>query len=266
MTFLQHHVTQRGAVPDQTLLRYRDGRPGERGRDQGLEHPMTLYTSPIWASSALVVIDMQVDFADSGASPIAGTTAVVSNVGRLTAAYRAAGLPIVHIVRLYTPAGTDVDRPRRVFVEAGGELVAPGSAGSAIIAGIAAGGPDESTPVAVDAELLLSGRPQPLSAGEVVLFKPRWGAFYRTNLESWLRDRGVDTVVVAGCNLPNCPRATLFEASERDFRAVLAADAVSRASAERLADLEGIGVNLLSTMEVVERVRDHIVGARPESG
>ena len=34
------------------------------------------------------------------------------------------------------------------------------------------------------------------------------------------RALGVDTIVVAGCNLPNCPRATLFEASERDFRTV----------------------------------------------
>lgn len=50
------------------------------------------------------------------------------------------------------------------------------------------------------------------------------------------------TVVVAGCNLPNCPRATLFDASERDFRTVLVTDAVSGVTVERLADLERIGV------------------------
>jgi nicotinamidase-related amidase len=111
------------------------------------------YTRANWSSSALVVVDMQVDFAEGGASPIAGTAAVVSNVGRLTAAYRAAGLPIVHVVRLYVPGGSDVDPPRRAFVEAGGEVVAPGSAGSAILAGVAAGGLDELTPVAVDAQL-----------------------------------------------------------------------------------------------------------------
>ena len=219
---------------------------------------MTSYTDPRWKTSALVVIDMQVDFAEGGASPIAGTAAVVPNVSRLTAAYRAAGLPIVHAVRLYVPGGSDVDPPRRAFIEAGGEVVAPGSAGSAVIAGIAAGGTDESTPVAVDAELVLSGRAQHLGPAEVVLFKPRWGAFYRTGLESWLRDRAVDTVVVAGCNLPNCPRATLFEASERDFRTVLAADAVSRASTERLADLEGIGVNVLPTATLVEQARSDL--------
>jgi nicotinamidase-related amidase len=211
---------------------------------------MTDYTTPHWGRSALVVIDMQVDFADGGASPIGGTSAVTPNVGRLTAAYRAAGLPIVHIVRLYAPADSDVDLPRRAFVEEGGVVVAPGSSGSAIIAGVAGDGT-----VAMNAELLLAGRPQPIGPHEVALFKPRWGAFYRTDLESRLHDRAVDTVVVAGCNLPNCPRATLFEASERDFRTVLATDAVSQASPERLADLAGIGVQLLPTGTVIDQLR-----------
>jgi nicotinamidase-related amidase len=61
----------------------------------------------------------------------------------------------------------------------------------------------------------------------------------------------VDTVVVAGCNLPNCPRATLFDASNRDFRTVLVTDAVSQASPERLADVERIGVERRTTREVV---------------
>jgi nicotinamidase-related amidase len=56
--------------------------------------------------------------------------------------------------------------------------------------------------------------------------------------------------VVAGCNLPNCPRATLFEASERDFRTVIVSDAVSQASPERLADLAGIGVSVLPAATV----------------
>jgi nicotinamidase-related amidase len=211
---------------------------------------MTGYTAPHWLRSALVVIDMQVDFADGGATPIAGTSAIAPNVGRLAAAYRAAGLPIVHIVRLYPPASSDVDLPRRAFVEEGGVVVAPGSPGSAIIAGVAASGA-----VSVDAELLLAGRPQAIGTNEVVLFKPRWGAFYRTDLESWLRDRAVDTVVVAGCNLPNCPRATLIEASERDFRTVLAMDAVSQTSPERLADLAGIGVQLMPADTIVDQAR-----------
>ncbi|MEU4421808.1 isochorismatase family cysteine hydrolase [Actinoplanes sp. NPDC024001] len=208
------------------------------------------YTEPHWSSSALVVIDMQVDFAEGGALPIAGTGAVTPNVRRLADGYRRAGLPIVHIVRLYPPGSSDVDLPRRAFIEAGGVAGAPGTPGSAVIAGIAAPG----EPLPVDADVLLAGKPQVLAENEIVLFKPRWGAFYRTELEGWLRDRQVDTVVVAGCNLPNCPRATLFEASERDFRTVLAEDAVSQVSAERLADLAGIGVVLATTGTVLDGV------------
>ncbi len=85
----------------------------------------------------------------------------------------------------------------------------------------------------------------------MILFKPRWSAFHRTQLEEWLHGEGCDTVLVAGCNLPNCPRATLFDASERDFRTALATDAVSQTSDERLADLARIGVRLYSTARVV---------------
>ncbi|MFC7529991.1 cysteine hydrolase family protein [Actinoplanes sp. GCM10030250] len=209
-----------------------------------------MYTEPHWATSGLVVIDMQVDFTEGGALAVPGTAAVTPNVGRLADGFRRAGLPVVHIVRLYPPGSGDVDPPRREFVEAGGVAVAPGTPGSAVIAGLAGAG----GPVEVDAELVLSGVPQEVGKNEIVLYKPRWGAFYRTGLQGWLRERGVDTVVVAGCNLPNCPRVTLFEASERDFRTVLAHDAVSQASPERLADLAGIGVNLLSTDAILAAV------------
>ena len=82
------------------------------------------------------------------------------------------------------------------------------------------------------------------------MFKPRWSAFYRTALEEHLHDLAVNTVVVAGCNLPNCPRATLFDASERDFRAALVTDATSQVTPERLADLALIGVETLTTADV----------------
>lgn len=204
------------------------------------------YTAPHWDSAALVVVDLQRDFLDDGVSAIPGTTAVVPNVVALAAAFRAAGMPIAHIVRLYEPGGSDVDLPRRRLVEEGAEIAAPGSDGAQIAEGVI---PDS---VRIDSATLLSGQMQHVGSREVILFKPRWSGFYRTGLEDWLRHEGCDTVVVAGCNLPNCPRATLFDASERDLRAVLVTDAVSQTTDERLADLERIGVHL-STAESVAR-------------
>ena len=84
------------------------------------------------------------------------------------------------------------------------------------------------------------------------------GAFYRTPLEEHLRTSGADTVVVCGCNFPNCPRATVYEASERDFRVVLVADAVSGLYERGAEELAGIGVGLPGSEECVDAV-----GRRP---
>jgi len=206
------------------------------------------YTGPEWRKVALVIIDLQAEFMDGGALPVPGTSEILDRVADLAAAFRAAGRPIVHVVRFYEPGGSDVDLPRRAEVEAGARIAAPGSTGSQI--------PDavlpRPTPLAPDT--LLTGEPQRLGDNEVILFKPRWSAFHRTRLEPWLHERGVTTVVVAGCNLPNCPRATLFDASERDFRTVVVTDAVSQASDERLADLQRIGVSLWTTERLVDQL------------
>lgn len=51
------------------------------------------------------------------------------------------------------------------------------------------------------------------------------------------------TLVFCGCNVPNCPRTSIHQASERDFRVVLAQDAISGLydRADRLADAAGAG-------------------------
>jgi hypothetical protein len=81
------------------------------------------------------------------------------------------------------------------------------------------------------------------------MYEPRWDAFYGTPLEKHLRDLAVSTVVVVGCNFPNCPRATIYGASMRDFRAVLIADAVSDVYAQGLQELNVIGVGTPSSEE-----------------
>src|SRR5947199_9793669 len=87
--------------------------------------------------------------------------------------------------------------------------------------------------------------------GESIIYKPRWCAFFQTPLEAHLRALGVSTLVFAGCNFPNCPRASIYEASERDFRLVLAEDAVSGLYGRGKDELENIGVVLMGTAELV---------------
>ncbi len=209
---------------------------------------MSHYTDPHWERSALIVVDLQQDTLDGGPFEIGGTSAIVATATRLVEGFRAARRPVAHVVRLYVPGDRDADLLRREMVEQHRAPLAPGTPGARIAEGVLPRGVD------LDATLLLSGAPQHVSAAEAIFYKPRWSAFFRTGLESWLLERGCDTVVVVGCNLPNCPRTTLFDASERDLRAVLVTDAVSQVTAERLADLELIGVRLMSAAVVTARL------------
>ena len=70
---------------------------------------MTDYLGPHWSRSALVVVDMQDDFLDGGAATIEGTTGVLPRVAEVARAFRQAGRPIAHAIRLYEPGGSDVD-------------------------------------------------------------------------------------------------------------------------------------------------------------
>ena len=73
------------------------------------------------------------------------------------------------------------------------------------------------------------------------------GAFFGTRLEQHLRGLTVSTLVFAGCNFPNCPRASIYEASERDFRIVVIEDALSGFYDRGRTELENIGVRVLDT-------------------
>jgi nicotinamidase-related amidase len=205
------------------------------------------FTTPHFESSALLVIDTQVDFLDEGVSPITGTSDRLPEMIRLVETYRSAGRPIVHVIRLYV--GDDVDPVRRAAIRDGAPIVRPGSAGAQIAPSLL---PDPDGEL--DSDALLAGELQMVGPNEAVMWKPRWSAFYRTPLDDHLRDLGIDTVVVAGCNFPNCSRATIFDASERDYRVVVAQDATSQVTADRLADAVELGVCAMSTEAVVSEV------------
>lgn len=216
---------------------------------------MADYLVPDWADAALVLIDVQRDFVD-GPAAVPGTREALPAMTAAVAEFRRLGRPVVHIVRSYRPGESDVDLLRRAAVEAGDAVVAPGTPGAEIPPDLLPG------PVEFDWDSLRFGAVQQIGAAEYVVYKPRWSAFFRTPLDSLLGDHDVSTVVVAGCNLPNCPRATLFDASELDYRTVLISDATSQVTPARLADLESIGVQLRTADEVVAALAgDELLGS-----
>ena len=106
-----------------------------------------------------------------------------------------------------------------------------------------------SSDIKLDSNLLLSGSLQKIDEMEWIMYKPRWGAFYNTSLEKHLRNLDVNTVVVCGCNFPNCPRTTIYEASERDFKIVMIKDATSVLYDKAIFELQNIGISLMNTNE-----------------
>jgi nicotinamidase-related amidase len=212
---------------------------------------MDHYTRPEWDRSALITIDTQEDFTRAdGAACIAGTVEVLPTIQCLLSAYREKRLPIIHVVRLYKNDGSNADICRRSLVEGGRSIVSPGSTGSELAAELR---PLEYSQL--DATVLLQGHLQEIGAKEWAIYKPRWGAFYATKLAEHLRLIRVTTIVVVGCNFPNCPRMTIYEASERDLRVVVVSDAISGIYDRGINELRAIDVQVLPAAEVVRAVK-----------
>ena len=208
---------------------------------------MSVYTAPDFTRSALITIDTQNDFTLQGAPvSIPGTIDVIPNMVKLLDHYRGAGRPIIHVVRLYLEDGSNVELCRRQAVENGQEMVLAGSDGAELVRELK---PDAN--VRLDAGSLLSGEFQQLGDVEFVMYKPRWGAFYQTRLEEFLSGHGIDTLVFCGCNFPNCPRTSMYEASERDFRLVVVTDAISQLYDRGRREMENIGANLFETGDIM---------------
>jgi len=211
---------------------------------------MHALVEPHFKSAALLTIDVQTDTLDGEPLEIPGTSAAVPRIGHLCEAFRESGLPIVHIVRIYRADGSNAEPARRELITGTVPVLRAGTAGRLLAPGLT---PDPATQL--DDELLLSGCPQRLGEREIVMYKPRWGAFFGTALHDYLVENKVDTVVFAGCNFPNCPRTSIYEASERDYRIVLVDDAVSGLYERGRAEMTNIGVTLRETRSVIEAVQ-----------
>jgi len=208
---------------------------------------MGVYTTLNPGSVALITIDMQNDFVLPGApAEIKGTYQVVPKMVRLIRAFRRAQKPVVHVVRLYLLNGSNVDLCRRELIRSGRKIVIPGTKGAELVDDL-----KPSKSIQLDSKLLLQGKVQRIGNQEFIIYKPRWGAFYRTPLEGFLKKRRIDSLVFCGCNFPNCPRTSLYEASERDLKLAIATDAVSGFYDQGLRELERIGVWIRDTRGIV---------------
>ena len=150
--------------------------------------------------TALVIVDMQRAFvADSPIAAPAGAE-VAERLNRLAAACRRSGIPVIWTRHVVRPGGSNVGLL--------GEMVPP----------VADGIIDEDAPTAALHELM------DVREGDVIVDKPRFGAFYGTDLEVILRSSGIDTIILGGINTNVCVDTTAREAAVREFRVLFLSD------------------------------------------
>jgi nicotinamidase-related amidase len=141
---------------------------------------------------------------------------VVKRAAALLAGLRERRVPVVHVVTEYREPAEIAANP---FWKAAHDD--PGKARRGILRHNLAGSPGTE----IIAEL---HDPRDL----VVRGKKRYSSFHATDLEFLLRRLGADTVILAGINTTTCVLCAAFEATNLDFRVVIAADAVDSMDGE----------------------------------
>ncbi|HSI40578.1 MAG TPA: isochorismatase family cysteine hydrolase [Xanthobacteraceae bacterium] len=165
--------------------------------------------------TALVIIDMQRDFLEPGGfgetlgNDVSLLQAAVGPCKAALAAARAEGMLVIHTREGHRPDMADAPPAKVERGEPTTRIGCAGPMGRILIRGEA--GHD------IIAELYPA-------AGEVVLDKPGKGAFYQTDLELILKNRGIDTLLVCGVTTEVCVHTTIREGNDRGYRCVALAD------------------------------------------
>jgi nicotinamidase-related amidase len=147
--------------------------------------------------TALLVIDLQKDFLAQ--LPDDRATAVVTAAGQLVEAARKAGASVIWVMQRHKADLSDAMleiRDRKIAV------VIEGTPGAELADGL-----------------------EPLPT-ESVIVKKRYSAFFGTDLDDQLAERGVERVVIAGLNTHACVRMAAIDAYQRDLRVVIAREAI----------------------------------------
>lgn len=184
-------------------------------------------------TTALLVVDVQVDFCEGGSLAVPGGAAVAAAVGDLAR----------------DAAWDRVVATRDLHVDPGGHFAAVPDFVDSWPAHCVEGTPGARFHPALDT-----------SRVEAVFEKGRFAAAYSgfegsttdgTPLAGWLRDRGIDDVMIVGIATDHCVRATALDAAAAGFtvtvRLDLTAGVTPATTDAALAVLAAAGVRLLGT-------------------
>lgn len=156
--------------------------------------------SGIGSRCGLILVDFVNGFVDEAQFGGPHIAAAVESTVPLLAAFRRAGLPVVHTRVVFADDGAN----KNVFCMKVPPLL-------------------QLTEKAVASQIVSQLAPVD---GEWVLRKTSASAFFSTGLSEWLRMRAVDTAVVAGCTTSGCVRATVIDSMQFNFRTIVIQDCV----------------------------------------
>lgn len=150
--------------------------------------------------TALINVDMQNCFVEGAPISAPDGRAVLDRINRLAAVCRRAGVLVVHTSNVFRPDGSNLGILGEINPPVRAGMLNKGAASAALH-------PD----LVVDAR-------------DILLEKPRFGAFHGTDLELILRSRGLDSVIISGIATNVCCETTAREATVRDFRVFFLSD------------------------------------------
>lgn len=176
--------------------------------------PFPLSVDP--ARLAFVIIDMQRDFLEPGGfgaalgNDVSRLVAAVEPCRRMLAWARTAGMLVIHTREGHRPDLSDAPPAKVLRGDPAKRIGAAGPMGRILIRGEAGH------------DIIPALSPLP---SEPVIDKPGKGAFYQTDLDLMLRNRGIETLLVAGVTTEVCVHTTVREANDRGYRCLVLSDA-----------------------------------------
>lgn len=152
------------------------------------------------ARTALVIIDLQNCFVEG--SPVSAPEGplVLERLNRLAEVCRTRGIRVIHTAHVVRADGSNTGVMGEIIPPVRQGIINEGSATAAFHKGLK------------------------IEAGDIVVYKPRFGAFHGTDLELILRSNGIDTLIIGGIATNVCCETTAREANVRDFRVLFLRD------------------------------------------
>ncbi len=190
--------------------------------------------------TALINVDLQECFVRESPISAPDGPVVMKRLNQLGEVCRHAGITVIHTRFALRPDGSNLGLL--------GETSPPARAGIFN---------EDAQSARLDDEVVVRGE-------DIIIDKPRFGAFFGTELEQILRDRGIDTLIIGGIATNLCCETTAREAMQREFRVFFLSDGTATAdmgglSAEELqrASLATLGflfAQVLSVDEMIEKI------------